>query len=141
MTTPAPTTTPAPILSPAALFRLVILPKAAELGFTVYVNHMQDKPDRAILVMDTKGRLAPHNMAGEQSDFPVVEVQVRAHDHDIAANVLPVLWESVLRHVTATSVGGKIMQCISKYNTMGCMGQEPQTRRWRFIQSFMVKII
>jgi len=135
------TTTQAPVLSPARLFANVISPKATQLGFTVYVNHMQDKPDRAILVFDGRGRLDARSMDGVQTERNLVEVHIRDQNHDIAANALPVLWESVLQHVIATSTGGKIVQCISKANTIGCMGQEPQTRRWRFTQSFLMTII
>ena len=135
------TTTLPPVLSPAKLFKNVIKSKATALGFTVYVNHMQDQPDKAILVLDGRGRLYDRNMSGEHTERPLVEVHVRAHDHNEAFNALPVLWEDVLQHVTATSTGGKIVQCISKANTIGCMGQEPQTRRWRFTQSFLMTII
>lgn len=140
-TTPTPTTTLPPILSPAKLFRQVINQRATELGFTVYVNHLQDKPDKAILVMDGKGKLDPREMKGVQTQHDLVEVQVRAFDHDEAASVLPRLWEEVLKDVHASSVSGKIVHCITKSNTMGCMGQEPQTRRWRFVQSFLMTII
>ena len=136
-----PTTTLPPVLSPAKLFKNVINSKATALGFTVYVNHMQDQPDKAILVFDGRGRLDDRNMTGIHTERPLVEVHVRAHDHNEAFNALPVLWEDVLQHVTATSTGGKIVQCISKANTIGCMGQEPQTRRWRFTQSFLMTII
>jgi len=141
MTTPAPTTTPAPLLTPAAIFAAVIRPRATLLGFTVYVNHMQDQPDRAIVVMDGKGRLDPRSMRGGHTAHDLVEVQVRSFDHVEAGNFLPAVWDAVLKNVTATSVNGKIVQCITKANTMGCMGQEPQTRRWRFVQSFLVTII
>jgi hypothetical protein len=140
-TTPTPTTTPAPLLTPAAIFAAVIRPRATLLGFTVYVNHMQDQPDRAILVMDAKGgRLNGRSMRGNHTAFDLVEVQVRSNDHVEAGNFLPAVWNTILKNVTATSVNGKIVQCITKANTMGCMGQEPQTRRWRFVQSFLVNI-
>lgn len=135
------TTTPAPIRSTADLISTVILSKATALGFSVFVNHMQDQPDKAILVMDAKGKLDDREMRGDQYGHDKVEIQVRATSHLEAANVLPVLWEEVFKTVSATSVAGKIVQCITKANTMGCMGQEPQTRRWRFIQSFLVTVI
>lgn len=136
-----PTTTPAPLLSTADLVATVIQSRATSLGFTVYVNHMQDQPDKAILVRDVRGKLDDRSMRGTHSGHDGVEIQVRAVTHTEAANVLPVLWEDVLKNVIATSVAGKIVQCITKANTMGCMGQEPQTRRWRFIQSFLVTVI
>jgi hypothetical protein len=80
-------------------------------------------------------------MRGDHYGHDGVEIQVRAPSHLEAANVLPVLWEDVLKRVNGTSVAGKIVQCITKANTMGCMGQEPQTRRWRFIQTFLVTVI
>jgi hypothetical protein len=135
------TTTPAPMLSTADLMATVIYSKATQLGFTVYVNHMQDQPDKAILVRDVKGKLDERSMRGTHSGRDGVEIQVRAYSHAEAGNVLPVLWEDVLKGVNATSVAGKIVQCVTKANTMGCMGQEPQTRRWRFIQSFLVTVI
>jgi hypothetical protein len=135
------TTTLPPVLSPAKLFKNVINSKATALGFTVFVNHMQDQPDKAILVFDGKGRLDDRTQLGNHFERPLVEVHVRAHDHNEAFNALPVIWEDVLKNVTATSTGGKIVQCISKANTIGCMGQEPQTRRWRFTQSFLMTII
>lgn len=134
------TTTLPPQQSPAGLFANVILTKATNLGFAVYVNHMQDQPDKAILCFDGRGRLDDRNMSGEHTERNLVEVHVRAHDHNEAFNALPVIWEDVLKNVVATSTGGKIVQCISKANTIGCMGQEPQTRRWRFTQSFLIAI-
>lgn len=135
------TTTPAPIRSTADLVATVIQSKATALGFTVYVNHMQDQPDKAVLVRDVKGKLDDRSMRGDHTGHDGVEIQVRANSHLEAGNLLPVLWEDVLKHVNATSVAGKIVQCITKANTIGCMGQEPQTRRWRFIQTFLVTVI
>lgn len=135
------TTTPVPVRSTADLMYSVILSKATTLGFSVFVNHMQDEPDKAILLRDAKGKLDEREMRGEHYGHDGVEIQVRAVSHLEAANVLPVLWEDVLKRVNGTSVAGKIVQCITKANTMGCMGQEPQTRRWRFIQSFLVTVI
>jgi hypothetical protein len=140
-TTSTPTTTPAPLRTPADIFATIIQAKATELGYVVYVNHMQDQPDRAIVCLDGRGKLNAHLMRGDHTGFDLVEVQVRARDHQDSGNVLPVLWEDVLKHVSATSVSGKIVQVISKSNTMGCMGQEPQTRRWRFNQSFLMTIV
>jgi len=139
-TPPPPTTTPTPALTPAAMFAGIIGPKAQSLGFRVYVNHMQDQPDRAIVVLDGKGKLDDRSLRGTHTANDLVEVQVRSFDHVEAGNFLPAVWRDVLQDITATSFGGKIVQCITKANTMGCMGQEPQTRRWRFVQSFFMTI-
>lgn len=126
--------------TPAEVFRSVILTRATQLGYTVYVNHMQDTPDKAIVVVDERGLLDPRTLRDTQTAQDRVEVQVRAQSHVDAGNVLPTLWEDVLRHVSATATYGGIVQCITKANTMGCMGQEPQTRRWRFNQAFFMVI-
>jgi hypothetical protein len=135
------TTTPAPTFTPARMMSAIINTRATALGYKVFTNHMQDQPDKAITCYDMKGRLFQRLMNGEHQGNDLVEIQVRGTDQIEAGNVLQVLWEDVLKNVSATSVSGKIVQVISKSNTMGCMGQEPQTRRWRFNQSFLMTIV
>jgi hypothetical protein len=127
--------------TPAAIIERIIRTKATELGFETFVNHLQDKPDKAILLIDGKGSLDPKTLRGTQTQRDLVEIHVRASDHEEAAAVLPTLWEDIFEQTSATSSLGKIVQCITKANTMGCYGQEPQTRRWRFSQHFLVTII
>lgn len=127
--------------TPAEYLEIVIRTKAALLGYAVCVDHMQDKPDKLIALINGRGKLDPRNLNGTQTKFDVVEVHVRGIDYVSTSSVLPTLWEDVLKNTRFTSAYGKIVQCITMANTMGCSGQEPQNRRWRFSQNFFITVI
>ena len=127
--------------TPAEILEVLVRPTATSLGFQTFVGHMQDKPDKAILLIDGKGSLDPKTLRGTQTERSTVEIHVRGFDFTEVSAVLTTLWENVLQNTFATSSLGKIVQCITKANTMSCYGQEPQTRRWRFSQHFLVTII
>ena len=127
-------------MTPAKLLQSIIQAKATQLGYAVSVNHMQDSPAKMIMIMDTRGRVDEQEMRGDQTERNGVEIHVRGTDHADTAAVLPALWTDVLEGTYGTSVSGKIVHCITKLNTMGCLGQEPQTRRWRFSQQFLMSI-
>jgi hypothetical protein len=127
--------------TPAEYFEIIIRKKAALLGYGVTIDHMQDKPDKMIILINGKGRLNPRALNGAQTQFDLVEVHIRGLDYVEASAVLPTLWEDVLQTTRLTSAYGKIVQSISPANTMGCLGQEPQNRRWRFSQNFYITVI
>jgi hypothetical protein len=127
--------------TPAEYLELVIRTKCAALGYTLAIDHMQDKPDKMIGLINGKGKLHPRNLNGNQTKYDLVEIHVRGLDYADTSAVLPTLWEDVLKNTYLTSAYGKIVQCISMANTMGCLGQEPQNRRWRFCQNFYITVI
>lgn len=125
--------------TPAEYLELVIRTKATQLGYALAVDHMQDKPDKMIVLINGKGKLNPRNLNGTQTQFDLVEIHVRGVDYAGTSSVLPTLWEEVLKDTRLTSAYGKIVQCITMANTMGCLGQEPQNRRWRFVKTFSLR--
>lgn len=127
--------------TPAEYMEIVIRTKAAALGYAVCVDHSQDKPDKMIMLINGRGRLNPRNLNGNQTMFDLVEIHVRGVDYAGTSAVLPTLWTDVLQNTRLTSAYGKIVQCITMANTMGCLGQEPQNRRWRFSQNFFITVI
>jgi hypothetical protein len=127
--------------TPAEYMEIVIRTKAAALGYAIAIDHMQDKPDKMIVLINGKGKLDPRNLNGNQTKFDLVEIHVRGIDYADTSAVLPTLWETVLKDTRLTSAYGKIVQSISMANTMGCLGQEPQNRRWRFCQNFFITVI
>ena len=126
--------------SPAEILELIIRSEATTLGYATFIGHLQDMPDRAILLIDKAGQLDPRTLAGNQTGRELVEIHVRGVDYADSAAVLPFLWEDVFKITRATSAYGKIVQAVTMANKMGCLGQEPQTRRWRFSQNFLVTI-
>lgn len=129
--------------TPAEYVADIIEPWCLDLGYTVFVNHLPDKPDKAVVVYDrdtgsTEPRLA---RSGEIDEHPAVMIRVRGTDFS-AAVVLPTLWRDVFKSLYFREIdNGKVMQCISKANTMGTLGHEPQTRRTGFTQQFRMTII
>jgi len=127
--------------TPAEYLERVIRAQATTLGYALCVDHMQDKPDKMILLINGRGQNDPRNLNGNQTKRDLVEIHVRGVDYADTAAVLPLLWENVLKGTRATSTLGKIMQCVTPANTMGFYGIEPQTRRWRFSQNFLITVI
>lgn len=129
-------------MTPAEVFAAAIESRCTELGYSVFIYHMPDKPDNAVCVYDTQfGRLEERKMrTGEVDSFPVVRVLVRGMDHT-ASGVLPDLWEQVLRGLVDLPVGSnKILKQATPNNTMVSVGHEPQTRRTLFSQQFRMCI-
>ena len=127
--------------TPAEYLELVIRTRATQLGYALCVDHMQDKPDKLIALINGRGRLNTRNLNGNQTWYPLVEIHVRGTDYASTSSVLPTLWEEVMKTTRLTSSYDKIVQSISPANTMGCLGPEPQTRRWRFSQNFLITVI
>lgn len=128
-------------MSPAQYVREVILAEMETLGYKVFVNHLPDKPDKAVVVYDMdSGRLEERLMrSGDVFEHPMVKIMVRGTDYS-ARGVLEAIWGVMEPVYTQVLSDGKIMRSITKANTIGSLGHEPQTRRCLFTQQFRMTL-
>jgi hypothetical protein len=129
-------------MTPADYVAEVIAAVSLTLGYEVFTNHMPDKPDKAICIVDhfsgrTENR---NNRTGEVDEHPTVIIVVRGTNHVDASGVLPTLWGTMRAIYRTTLSDGKIMHCVTKANTIGSLGQETQTRRVRYSQQFRMTL-
>lgn len=112
-------------------------------GYKVFTNNMPDEPDKAIAIYDQPGgRLEGRLMrSGDVVEHPMVQVTVRGKKHSEASEALPDVWEVLGGVYRWHFEDGKILQCITKSNTMGSLGHEPQTRRVRYTQQFRMTFL
>jgi len=128
--------------SPAEIFAEVIRADQEALGYSVYVNHMPDQPDAAIMVFDQpSGQLEGRSLrSGDVVEHPVVQVIVRGPKGPGSTisgyTAISTVWGTVKQVHQQVLSQGEILQCITKTNTIGSLGLEPQTRRARFSQQF-----
>lgn len=129
-------------MTPANYVADLIRATSEALGYKVFTNHMPDSPDRAVCVYDQPtGRVEPRSMvSGESWDHPTVQIVVRGTSHD-AADIMPDLWDYMKSAYMYEFLDGKILQCITKANTMGSLGHEPQTRRTKYTQQFRMTFL
>lgn len=129
-------------MTPAEIVRDLLKSKAEQLGYEVAANHMPDKPDKLIAVYDMRSGRLQERLArsGEVQERPIVEIHLRDLPHAIAGSVLETLWEEELKPVFRQTVGTKILHCITKTTTMWSLGQEPRTRRVRYVQQFRMTL-
>lgn len=126
---------------PSQALAEVIQATAEAEGYSVFTNHMPDQPDKAVLVYDSNlGRLEARKMAsGEREEHPLVRVIVRGKDSSARtlAALIADLADSTHNFVLSD---GQILRVITKSNTIGFAGQEPQTRRYLYTQSFRMTL-
>ena len=129
-------------MTPADYVAEVVNDTVVALGYTVFVNHMPDKPDKAFCIFDhNTGRVEERNhRSGDVDEHPAVHVLVRGTSHADASAVLPAAWDYLKTIYRLTLADGKIMHCITKANTMGSLGHEPQTRRVKYSQQFRMTL-
>lgn len=132
--------------SPAALFAEVIDTAMTALGYEVFLNHMPDSPDKAVMVFDQpSGKLESRSLrTGEVVEHPAVQVIVRGPkgpgSTDSGYAAIRAVWDTVSQVYQHVATQGEILQCITKANTIGSLGLEQQTRRARFSQQFRMTI-
>lgn len=129
-------------MTPAQYLLEIAKPHLESLGYTGFWNHLPNSPDLAVVFVDVPlGRLEQRSFrSGGVDEHPSVQVRVRGTSAE-AVEVLYTLWD-VFAGVYMLGVSdGKIMQCITKANTIGSLGQEPQNRRCTFSQQFRLTIL
>lgn len=105
--------------------------------YPIFHNHMPNSPDNAIMLMETgRGRLEDRSMrTGQRKERPLIQVIVRGKTSE-AREVLQALSDAT-EAVRRLDLGnGEKLHVISKSNTIGFSGQEPQTRRYVYTQQF-----
>lgn len=129
-------------MTPADYVAEVVNDTCVALGYEVFVNHMPDKPDKCVCIYDhSTGRLEPRNhRTGEVDEHPSVHVLVRGNTHSDASAVLPAIWVLLRDVYDQVLSDGKIMHSITKANTIGSLGHEPQTRRVKYSQQFRMTL-
>lgn len=129
-------------MTPADYVAEIVDTVVTGLNYTVFVNHMPDKPDKAVCIFDhSTGRVEERNhRTGEVDEHPSVHVLIRGLSHPEASAVLPAMWLVMQDIYDEPLSDGKIMQCITKANTIGSLGHEPQTRRVKYSQQFRMTI-
>jgi hypothetical protein len=79
-------------------------------------------------------------MRGSHDEHPSVQIRVRGTD-SYAVEVLIEIWDHFAGISMLPLSDGRILQVISKANTIGTLGHEPQNRRCHFTQQFRMTII
>jgi hypothetical protein len=119
----------------------VIEANLPNLGYSIFINHVPDEPDNAILIYEIgRGRLEPRlHRTGKREEHPRVEVRVRGVDSAAGGILRQIsdMTESVYKFPLAD---GQKLQVITKSNTIGFSGQEQQTRRYHYAQQFLLTI-
>lgn len=128
-------------MNPALALAEVIEANLPNLGYSVFVNHVPDDPDNVVLIYEVgRGRLEERNhRTGKREEHPRVEVRVRGANseaYDIMKQISD-MSESVYHFTLSNSQN---LQVITKSNTIGFIGQEPQTRRYHYSQQFLLTI-
>jgi hypothetical protein len=128
-------------ITPAVYVFELLKPHMDANGFESFVNHMPDKPDRAIAIYDLPfGRQEDRRMrTGEVDEHPVVQILARDTRFD-AVEALQGAWGVMEQVYNQVFSDGKIMRCITKTNTIASLGQEPKTRRCLFSQQFRMTL-
>lgn len=130
-------------MTPAMQIRSIINSDMETAGYEVFVNHLPDKPDKAVVIVDTPfGRLEDRSMStGEVDEHPTVQITVRGRTDQETADTLRSIW-TILKAVYMLPVsGGETVQSITKTTTMSSLGQEIQNRRVRYTQQFRMTIL
>lgn len=128
-------------MTPALALAEVIETNLPNLGYSVFVNHVPDEPDKAILIYEVgRGRLEDRShRTGKRAEHPRLEVRVRASDSTAQA-VLQQISDMTQEVYHFPLSDGQILQVITKSNTIGFVGQEQQTRRYHYSQQFLLTI-
>lgn len=128
-------------MTPALALAEVIETNLPDLGYSIFVNHVPDEPDKAILIYEVgRGRLEGRShRTGQRAEHPRIEVRVRAPDSEARAILQQIsdMTEDVY-HFSLSD--GQNLQVITKSNTIGFVGQEQQTRRYHYSQQFLLTI-
>ena len=128
-------------MTPAEAFAEVIRVGLPNLGYTVFTNHMPATPDNAIVIRELPGgRLEGRSMSsGKTSEHPAVYLLVRGID-STARDVIQQISNLVDTIYWSTLSDGQRLQNITKSNTIGFIGQENQTRRYLYSQTYRLTL-
>lgn len=128
-------------MSPGEALVELISSTCEAAGYSAFVNHMPDKPDKAVVVYElTTGRLEARKMnSGERDEHPAIRVVIRSVDSSGRA-----LAQSIADLADATYnfllSDGQILRVVTKSSTIGFSGQENQTRRYMYIQNYRLTL-
>jgi hypothetical protein len=117
----------------------VIETNLPNLGYPVFINHVPDTPDNAILIYEIgRGRLEPRlHRSGKRQEHPRVEVRVRGVDSS-AGDILKQISDATEAVYGFPLSDSRNLQVITKSNTIGFAGQEAQNRRYHYSQQFLL---
>jgi hypothetical protein len=88
------------------------------------------------LVETGRGRLESRNMrTGERTERPQIQVIVRGASAE-ARDILQAISDATQQVYRLVLPNGEKLHTITKSNTIGFSGQEPQTRRYVYTQQF-----
>lgn len=128
-------------MTPSLALAEVIETNLPNLGYSIFVNHVPDQPDNAILIYEVgRGRLEDRNhRTGKREEHPRVEIRVRGTNSDAHGIMKQIsdMTETVYRFGLSD---GQNLQVITKSNTIGFVGQEPLNRRYHYSQQFLLTI-
>lgn len=128
-------------MNPSLALAEVIETNLPNLGYSIFVNHVPDEPDNAVLIYDVgRGRLEERNhRTGKREEHPRVEIRVRGANSE-AYSIIKQISDMTENVYHFTLSDGQNLQVITKSNTIGFTGQEPQTRRYHYSQQFLLTI-
>lgn len=128
-------------MNPSLALAEVIEANLPNLGYSIFVNHVPDEPDNAVLIYDVgRGRLEERNhRTGKREEHPRVEIRVRGANSE-AYSIIKQISDMTENVYHFTLSDGQNLQVITKSNTIGFTGQEPQTRRYHYSQQFLLTI-
>jgi len=128
-------------MSPGEALAELILSTCETAGYEVFVNHMPDKPDKAVVVHElTTGRLEDRIMSsGERQEHPAIRLLIRSVDSSgrALAQSISTLADSTYNFLLSD---GQILRVVTKSSTIGFSGQENQTRRFMYIQNYRLTL-
>ena len=128
-------------MSPADVVAEIIETNLPNLGVQVFVNHSPDTPASCILVYDkASANLERRSLrSGVIDEHPSVYIMVRGQDSSAYAIAQQI--ESMAASVYDQPVSsGQKLRVITKSNTIGFSGQEPQTRRYVYAQTYRMTL-
>jgi hypothetical protein len=128
-------------MTPAQALAEFIRAEISDKSYSVFHNHLPDQPIKAILCFDVPGgRLEERRMkTGKRDIHPSVQVVVRdltPSSYDVLVEIGD-LADAAYQYRLSD---GQTLQVISKTNTIGSLGQSPQTRHCSFSQQFRLTI-
>jgi len=128
-------------MTPGQALAELIQATATAAGYEIFINHMPDKPDNAILIYEVSGGvLESRKMAsGEREEHPALRVLVRGVDSSARA-VLQSISDLADTTYKFSLSNGQVLQVITKSNTIGFAGHEPQTRRYVYTQNYRLTL-
>lgn len=127
-------------MSPAEIMVYALQQAAPGLAYPLFANHLPKEPANAIACIEVRGELERRKMrTGERTERPGINIMVRGVD-STARDIMKQVSDATETIRNLTLPDGQNLRLITKYNTIGFYGQEPQTRRYVYNQQFRLII-